>query len=36
LGVRVIEFPAAVTGAVVVSVVFFLLTVRRLRVMDVP
>ncbi|MDP6452077.1 MAG: hypothetical protein QF898_02115 [SAR202 cluster bacterium] len=36
LGVRVIEFPAAVTGAAVVSVVFFLLTVRRLRVMDVP
>ena len=36
LSERVIEFPAAVVGAVVVSVGFFLLTVRRLRTMDVP
>ena len=36
LGERVIEFPAAIVGAVVVSVIFFLLTVRRLRTMDVP
>ena len=33
---RVIEFQAAVVGAIVVTVVFFLLTVRRLRRMDVP
>ena len=33
---RVIEFPAAVVGAVVVTGVFFWLTVRRLRRMDVP
>ena len=32
---RVIELPAAVIGMVAVSVVFFLLTVRRLRKMDV-
>ena len=36
LGDRVIEFQAAVVGAIVVTVVFFLLTVRRLRRMDVP
>ena len=36
LSERVIEFPAAVGGAVAVSVVFFYLTVRRLRNMDVP
>lgn len=33
---RVIEFPAAIAGAIAVTVVFFLLTVRRLRKMDVP
>ena len=33
---RVIEFPAAIGGAAIVIVVFFLLTVRRLRRMDVP
>ena len=33
---RVIEFPAAIGGAVAVTVVFFWLTVRRLRRMDVP
>ena len=36
LGERVIEFPAAVGGAAAVTVVFFWLTVRRLRRMDVP
>ena len=36
LGERVIEFPAAVAGAVAVIGVFFWLTVRRLRRMDVP
>lgn len=36
LGGRVIELPAALAGAVVVSAVFFWLTVRRLRRMDVP
>ena len=36
LSVRVIEFPAAMVGAVVVTLAFFLLTVRRLRRMDVP
>ena len=36
LGDRVIEFQAAVVGAIVVTIVFFLLTVRRLRRMDVP
>ena len=33
---RVIEFPAAVGGTLIVTVVFFLLTIRRLRRMDVP
>lgn len=33
---RVIEFPAAIAGAVVVTIVFFGLTVHRLRRMDVP
>ena len=33
---RVIEFPAAIAGAAVVTVVFFGLTVHRLRRMDVP
>ncbi len=33
---RVIEFPAAITGAIAVTLVFFLLSVRRLRKMDVP
>lgn len=36
LSVRVIEFPAAMVGAVVVTLAFYLLTVRRLRRMDVP
>ena len=36
LGERVIEFPAAIAGAIAVTVVFFLLAVRRLRGMDVP
>ena len=36
LGERVIEFPAAIVGAVAVTVVFFWLTVNRLRRMDVP
>ncbi len=36
LGQRVIEFPAAVVGAATVAVIFFWLTVRRLRRMDVP
>ena len=36
LGERVIEFPAAIAGAAAVTVVFFWLTVRRLRRMDVP
>ncbi len=36
LGGRVIKFPAAIAGAVIVVGVFFLLTVRRLRRMDVP
>ena len=35
-GDRVIEFPAAIAGAVAVTVVFFSLTVYRLRTMDVP
>ena len=35
LGQRVIEFPAALVGAAAVTVVFFWLTVRRLRRMDV-
>ena len=33
---RVIEFQAAIVGAVVVTALFFWLTVRRLRRMDVP
>jgi ABC-2 type transport system permease protein len=33
---RVIEFPAAIGGAVIVTVVFFLMTVRHLTRMDVP
>ncbi len=33
---RVIEFPVAVAGAVIVTVVFLLLGVRRLQRMDVP
>lgn len=36
LSERVIEFPAAIGGILVVSVVFFFLTVRRLRNMDIP
>ena len=36
LGTRVIEFPAAVGGVVLVTAAFFLLTVYRLRRMDVP
>ena len=36
LGERVIEFPAAIVGAVAVTLVFSLLGVRRLRRMDVP
>ncbi|MBF8267480.1 MAG: transporter permease subunit [Dehalococcoidia bacterium] len=33
---RVIEFPAALVGAAVITTVFFWLTVRHLRRMDVP
>ncbi len=33
---RVIEFPAAIVGATVVTALFFWLTVRRLRRMDIP
>ena len=36
IGERVIEFPAAIGGAILVTVVFFGLTVWRLRKMDVP
>jgi hypothetical protein len=36
LSERTIEFPAAIVGAVAVSVIFFFLTVRRLQNMDVP
>jgi ABC-2 type transport system permease protein len=36
LGERVIEFPAALVGAAVTTAVFFWLTVRRLRRMDIP
>ena len=36
LGDRVIEFPAALVGAAVTTIAFFLLTVRRLRRMDIP
>ncbi len=35
-GQSTIEFPAAIGGAVIVFAVFFLLSVRRLRTMDVP
>jgi ABC-2 type transport system permease protein len=35
-GERVIELPAAIVGAVAVTVVFFSLAVHRLRTMDVP
>ncbi len=35
-GERVIEFPAAIGGALIVTAAFFLLTVYRLRRMDVP
>ena len=35
LSIRVIEFPAAMVGAVAVTMAFFWLTVRRLRRMDV-
>lgn len=35
-GQSTIEFPAAIGGAAIVFTVFFLLTVRRLRTMDVP
>ena len=33
---RVIEFPAAIAGTIAVTVVFFFMSVRRLRMMDVP
>ena len=36
LGGSVIEFPAAIVGAVAVSLVFLLLSILRLRTMDVP
>ena len=36
LGERVIEFPAAIAGVVITTVVFFFFTVRRLYRMDVP
>ena len=36
LGERSIEFPAAIGGAIIVTLAFFLLTVRRLRRMDIP
>lgn len=36
LGQRAIEFPAAILGAFVMTCVFFWLTVRRLKQMDVP
>ena len=36
LGGNVIEFPAAIVGAVAVSLVFLLLSILRLRTMDVP
>ena len=36
LGQRVIDFPGALAGAAAVSGVFFWLTVRRLRRMDIP
>ena len=36
LGQRAIEFPAAIVGAILMTCLFFLLTVRRLKHMDVP
>ena len=36
LGNRAIELPAAAAGAVLVTIIFALLTVRRLQRMDVP
>ena len=36
LGGNVIEFPAAIVGVVAVSLVFLLLSILRLRTMDVP
>ena len=36
LGGSVIEFPAAIVGAAAVSLAFLLLTILRLRTMDVP
>ena len=33
---QVIEFPAAIVGAALVVSAFWLLTVRRLKTMDVP
>ena len=36
IGDRVIEFPAGIAGSIAVTAVFFFLTVRRLRRMDVP
>lgn len=36
LGDRVIEFPVAIAGSVAVTIIFFWLTLRRLRRMDVP
>ncbi|MFC1924697.1 ABC transporter permease [Chloroflexota bacterium] len=36
IGDRVIEFPAGIAGSIAVTIVFFFLTVRRLRRMDVP
>ena len=36
LGNQAIEFPAAIVGAIIVTAAFFLLTIYRLRNMDVP
>lgn len=36
LGERAIEFPAAIVGAILVTIAFFALTVYRLKRMDVP
>ncbi|MDE2764993.1 MAG: hypothetical protein OXI25_00995, partial [Chloroflexota bacterium] len=36
VGNRAIELPAAAAGAVLVTVAFALLTIRRLQKMDVP
>jgi ABC-type transport system involved in multi-copper enzyme maturation permease subunit len=36
LGDQAIEFPAAIVGAIIVTAAFFLLTIYRLRNMDVP